>query len=171
MLKQVVQYEDYNGVSRTEELYFNITRMEFIDNIDLEQEIRKIDSMSEGDKRELVPQEIKLILNLVKRLIKMAYGVRSEDGRHFRKNNEVWDDFVDSAAYDAFLEGLFLEPNKALDFMTGILPKDIRDEAMAQARAQGLDVPGEVVEPPAEKDIREMSREELLAAMQRKNES
>ena len=129
MLKQTVTYTDFDDVERTETLYFNITKSELLANLDLKERLEKSANMLKGAERELTPEEINEVVQLVKLFMRLSYGVRSEDGRRFKKNADIWEAFTETAAYDAFFMSLFTETNKAIDFLVGVVPKDLRDAA------------------------------------------
>lgn len=134
MLKQSVSYVDFDDNECMETLYFNLTKTELTDNLDMKDELEKIQQDFTGEpKRNLEEHEIRRILDLVKTFMRLSYGIRSEDGKRFIKTPEIWTEFTQTAAYDAFLFGLFENPANALAFMTGILPKDLRDRALEEA--------------------------------------
>lgn len=126
MLKQTIKYEDFDENVVEETLYFNLSRIELADNLDMRDDLQNIERKFKGETRQLKPEEIKEILDVIKRLIKISYGVRSEDGKRFIKNDQVWEEFTQSAAYDAFLMDLFERPERANDFMIGLVPKQMR---------------------------------------------
>lgn len=135
MLKQELSYEDFDGNIQSETLYFNLTTSELADNMELKDELDKIQESLSGEERALTPDEVRRILNLVKTLMRLSYGVRSEDGKRFKKNpqSEVWDVFTETAAYDAYVTSLFTNPEKAIEFMLGIMPANLREAAEKQA--------------------------------------
>ncbi|QEQ94356.1 hypothetical protein HWC66_gp53 [Gordonia phage Chikenjars] len=139
MLKQSVSYTDFDENDTTETLYFNLTKTELADNLDLEDELKEIqkDFTGQGN-RTLEKHEIRRVLELVKTFMRLSYGVRSSDGKRFIKTDQIWEEFTQTAAYDAFLFSLFQEPEKAFAFMIGILPKDARDAALKAAEKDGI---------------------------------
>lgn len=137
MIKKTITYTDYNDDSVTETFHFHLSKDKLLDNLDLQDEFDALEEMLAGEKRELKREETKRILALVKELIKLSYGVRSEDGKKFRQGDDLYRDFADSAAYDAILFSLFENPEKALEFMAGIMPKDLMEKAREQALAEG----------------------------------
>ncbi|QPL14701.1 hypothetical protein SEA_SCHWARTZ33_56 [Gordonia phage Schwartz33] len=140
MLKQSVRYTDFDDNESIETLYFNLTKTELADNLDIKDELEKLQQDFTGDrKRTLDELEIRRVLELVKKLMRLSYGVRSEDGKRFIKTPAQWDEFTQTAVYDAFLFSLFAEPTKAIAFMTGILPKDLRAAALEAANKDGND--------------------------------
>ena len=134
MIKKTVTYRDFNDREVTEDLYFHAPTNVLLDNLDLEDEFEALGHRLTGDKRELTLKEKRDILGLVKRLISISYGKRSEDGTKFYQGPEVLREFQASAAYDAFLWAIFTNQQGALEFMTGIFPQDLAERA-AQVQA------------------------------------
>ena len=144
VLKQTVHYLDFNDQPQTEDLYFHLTRSDVMENL-LPMlprlEAFQAKAMAAGD-RNLTPEEVLEFLQILKVFIGDSYGIRDEDGKHFRKKINgvnVYDDFRDSAAYDAFLMSLFEDLEKANKFLTGILPKSLLEQ-IAQETANGQNV-------------------------------
>lgn len=135
MLKQTVTYTDFNDEQQTETLHFNVSKTELMEHLDLKDDLDAVaEKLQAKDGSSILsPDEVREILNLVKRFIRISYGVRSADGKRFSKSEDVWSEFEESAAYDAFLFSLFEDPQRAVDFMTGILPKDLREEVEKHA--------------------------------------
>lgn len=189
MIKETISYEDFNGEKQVETLYFHLSKTEVIDHMDLQDRFVALSSSLTED-RELREDEVREILDIVKTMMRLSYGQRSADGRHFRKSEEIWDDFKSTAAYDAYLFSLFENPEKAVGFLLGVLPQDVVEEAKKKTAAAGdlptaspiLDQSDEVVTnvqktqlaPPAyvvedreptDEELRSMGKEELLEAM------
>lgn len=173
MYKQVVTYEDYDDVQQIETLYFNVTQIELTANLDLKDEAEALQQELLGEPRDLTQDELRRLLELIKKIVKLGYGVR-ESSKKFVKNEEVWNDFESSPAYDAFIISLFEDPSRAAAFMTGVLPRSLREAAQAEMNQLELpqfksneDVP---VTPekklPTRAELEAMSKEELAEAMQ-----
>lgn len=147
MLKQTISYEDFDGNTVTEDLYFNITKTELAGEIEKANELEQLQRVFTGPTRELKAEEVMRLLDIIKWLIKLSYGVRSADGKRFIKTEQVWEEFTQTAAYDAFLFGLFQTPEKAVQFMIGVVPKDLRGdiEKQTMARMAELKEQGNVV--------------------------
>ncbi|MBR2248046.1 MAG: hypothetical protein IJ880_13670 [Bacilli bacterium] len=127
MLKKTVKYEDFDGNTREETLYFFISKTELT-----EMELKtpggfanKLESISKSTNGGE-------IMDVFKDIILTAYGEKSEDGRAFiKKKNGVRlaDEFEQSAAFDALFTELITNPDKASAFINGIMPKDLMAEA------------------------------------------
>lgn len=143
MLKHMVTWEGHDGQTTTRTAYFNLTRYEVAHDMELEKlEARFLafqENVVEDDDRDMTPPEIREMLDIFKVLIKHAYGIRSQDGKRFTKNEEVWNEFVETGCFDAFIFDMFKDANRANAFMNGIWPKEIQ-EAAAKVRAERPDL-------------------------------
>lgn len=123
MIKKTVKYEDFNGVERTEDLWFNLTKTE-LNNINFKHH----GTYGEQLKGVVDSKDIRVIKELFDEIIIKAYGIKSEDGRNFRKSPAIIDDFVTSAAYDALMNELLGDESAAAALFIGALPKDMQEE-------------------------------------------
>ncbi len=137
MLKQLITYKNFDDVQVDKVLYFNLSKTELAENnVDLEAELQGIlDRIQQIDKtkEEATTEDIRRLLELVKTFMRLSYGVRSADGERFIKSPEVWTEFTQTAAYDAFLFSLFEDQDRALAFMLGIMPEELREKGKAAA--------------------------------------
>lgn len=123
MYKKKITYTDYNGQERTEDFYFNLSRSELI----------MLESTTPGGyaamlQRIIDSKDQRQLMNEFTNLIKMSYGVKSDDGKHFIKNEEVVNDFLNSAAFDQMFLEFFTEENAASDFANGVLPSSVNND-------------------------------------------
>ena len=137
MLKQLITYKNFDDEKVEKVLYFNVSKTELAENnVDLEAELQgileRIEQISKGEE-EATTADMRRLLELVKTLMRMAYGIRSEDGERFIKSPELWTEFTQTAAYDAFLMSLFENEERAVAFMLGIMPAELREEGKAAA--------------------------------------
>lgn len=136
MLKETITYEDFDGTSVTEDLYFNLTKTEMMDYTSLEKDFedaeKKIKASIAAGTNELTVDEIKMILDIVKKLLEISYGERSTtpEGKikFAKRDGQAFKDWKDTAGYDAFLWWLFEDESRAIRFMISIMPKDVREE-------------------------------------------
>lgn len=127
MIKKTVKYEDFNGVERSEDLYFNLTKTE-LHNMNF----RHYGSYADQLQGIVDSKDIRMVTELFNEIITRAYGVKSEDGRNFRKSQQLVDDFVSSAAYDALMNELLNDESAAAALFIGALPKDLQDEVQKE---------------------------------------
>lgn len=180
MLKRTVTYTDFNDVERTEDLYFNLSRTEAMDFLDLEPRIKAWQEKVGSTPRELSNAEVLEMLAILKEVVAQTYGVRSEDGKKFSKSPEIFRDFKDSAAYDELLWGLMTDPAIAAEFIIGLTPKGLPELSEAQLpptddaevttggelNATQMEVPAWIREDrePTRAEMQKMSKEELQEA-------
>lgn len=117
MLKKTITYTDYNGVERTEDFYFNLSKAEI-----LEMELTVSGGYSEMIQKIIDAQDMPTIISLWKDLVLKAYGVKSADGKRFIKNDEVRDAFAQTEAYSILFMNLSLDADEAAKFVNGIIP-------------------------------------------------
>lgn len=127
MIKKTMTYTDFNGVERTEDLYFNLTKAEV-----MEMEMSIKGGLAEMIQRIIAAQDQPAIIKIFKDLIIRAYGVKSPDGKRFIKNQEVIDEFVQTQAFsDLFME-LATDADKAAEFINGVVPADMAKQIEAE---------------------------------------
>lgn len=124
MLKKTITYTDYNGVERTEDFYFNLTKAEI-----LEMELGTTGGLAEMIQKVIAAQDAPTIIKIFKDLVIKAYGVKSADGKRFVKNDEVRDEFVQSEAYSTIFMELATDAKAGSDFVNGIIPSDMQEAA------------------------------------------
>ena len=139
MLKKTITYEDYDGNTRTEDLYFFISEAEL-----MEIELTTPGGFANKLERITKAQDGAEIMRIFKELILNAYGEKSEDGRSFiKKKNGVRlsEAFEQTEAYNKLYTELLMNPDKASAFVNGIMPKNIMDKVNKmepQAKTTGL---------------------------------
>lgn len=133
MLKRTVNYEDFNGKNVSEDFYFNLTKAEL-----LELELSYESGFAESLQRIIDAKDNKTLVFEFKKLVLLAYGVKSEDGKRFVKSDQLREEFQQTAAYSALFMELAVDANAASAFITGITPKDLLDQAQPQDKPMGL---------------------------------
>lgn len=126
MIKKTITFTDFDDKKVTETHWFNMTRQQMI-----EWEMRTGEGLQEhflrlsrsGNKEELYEAFEDLLLR--------SYGVKSSDGSLHEKSPEISKRFKNSAAYDEFFMNFFENETTAMEFITGIMPKDwVNQEAV-----------------------------------------
>ena len=144
MLKKTITYEDYNGEPRTEDFYFHLRKSDIIElELDvaggLANKLQEIIKSDDGAQ----------IIATFKDIILKAYGVKSDDGRRFIQSEDLRREFSQTEAYSELFMELSTNAKSAAEFVNGILPKGLSEEVKILS----------------EKDVSEMSKEELLAML------
>lgn len=118
MLKKVITYTDYDGLERTEEFRFNLTKAELVD-----MELTTAGTFSETMKRIIAEKDIIRIAKLFKELLLKSYGVKSSDGKRFIKSPELSEAFSQTEAYSDLYIELLSNPEEAAKFFAEVAPK------------------------------------------------
>lgn len=115
MFVHKINYVDFNGEERSETFHFHLSlpevaRLEVELGVPLDEYTKKL--ADEKDNAKLLPFLEKIILT--------SYGVKTEDGRSFRKSDQIRGDFEYSQAYAELFESLLLDQGLAKRFGEGI---------------------------------------------------
>jgi len=128
MFKKKINYTDFNGRSREEDFYFHlslpeVTRLEAdMDGLLIKDYINKLVSNN----------NMKDLLSFLEKVILTSYGVKTNDGRSFKKNEELRSEFENSPAYAEFFEMLLTEEGLAQKFGEEVAEKSKnRDDELA----------------------------------------
>lgn len=126
MLKKTMTYIDYNGIERTEDHFFNLSKAEI-----MEMEMSTTGGLAEMIKRIVAAQDQPAIIKIFKELILKAYGVKSPDGKRFIKSDEISLEFSQTEAYSQLFMELATDADAAAAFVNGIIPADMAKQAAA----------------------------------------
>nr|DAG63260.1 MAG TPA: hypothetical protein [Caudoviricetes sp.] len=118
MLKKTMTYTDYNGVERTEDFYFNLTKAEVA-----EMEMGTSGGLAEMISSIVAAKDGPAILKIFKDLVLKAYGKKTPDGRRFEKSEEISKEFSETEAYSDLYIELATNADAASEFVNGIIPK------------------------------------------------
>lgn len=125
MLNKPVKYTDYNGIEKEVECHFNLTKVEFArlnaKTGGLEKTLQKlIDTNDEAG-----------MLDFFENLILMSYGVKTADGEFVKVDedgNKLAKKFANTLAYEVVLVELLEQEDAAVNFILGIIPKEMADK-------------------------------------------
>ena len=118
MLVKTIEYEDFDGNQRKEDFYFGLTKAELMEmelsvSGGLDAKIKRLSQTLDGPE----------VMKTLKEIISKAYGIKSLDGKRMRKSPEISQEFFETEAYSVLIMELLTDPEKASDFIKGILPK------------------------------------------------
>ena len=117
MLVKTIPYKDFNGKERKETFFFNLEA----------NEITKLELSVPGGFRAMIrklveQQNVPEIAEVFTQVIDASYGIKSEDGKYFRKTPEALFDFKSTRAYNVLFMELVGDPKAAIEFFKGIIP-------------------------------------------------
>ena len=120
MIKKTINYVDYNGNERTEDHYFNLSKSEI-----MKMEMSVAGGFAEMIQRVVAAQDQTAIMKIFEDLIHKSYGVKTPDGKGFRKTAADLEAFVSTPAYDELFMELATNADAAANFVNGIIPADM----------------------------------------------
>ena len=123
MYKKTITYTDYNDVEQTEDFYFNLNKAEL-----MRIQLQNNGTLQAKLERLINTRETSEIAQIFQDIIDMSYGVKSDDGKRFIKNQEVLDAFKQTEAYSELYVELTTNTDAAVEFITGIIPAKIAEQ-------------------------------------------
>lgn len=124
MYKKTITYTDFNGVERTEDFYFHFTKAELMD-----MQLSTDGGLLDVVKKIIMSKDTPELIKMFKQIIINAYGIKSDDGKRFKKSDEIREDFLSSEAYSQIYMELATDADEASRFINGILPEDLANQA------------------------------------------
>lgn len=127
MFKKTLTYTDYNGVERTEDLYFHLSEAEI-----LELELSINGGFSALMQKIVNSKDVPSLVANFKDLVLRSYGEKSDDGRRFKKTKEIKEAFAQTEAYSIIFMELAMDDVAASDFIKKIIPVNMAKELAKQ---------------------------------------
>lgn len=122
MLKKTIKYTDFDGEERTEDFYFNLTKAEI-----MEMNLTTYGGLDKMIEKIIAAKDTPKIVNLFKDLVLRSYGIKSDDGKRFIKNDKIREEFTQTEAYSELFMELATDEEAAINFVNGIVPKELSD--------------------------------------------
>ena len=123
MIVYTETYTDYDGNQRTEDFRFHFNQAEL-----MEMEMSTEGGFSARVQRIINANSQTELFQVMKTFVLDAYGVKSEDGRRFRKNEEIRQEFLESPVYSKIFMRLTTGANaaeEAAKFINGVTPDEM----------------------------------------------
>lgn len=128
MLKKTITYTDYDGLERTEEFRFNLTKAELMD-----MELTTVGTFSKLMQKIIDEKDMVRLAKYFKELILKSYGVKSDDGKRFIKSPELSEAFSQTEAYSELYMELLGNSEYAAKFIKQVMPKDLDQNEVVPA--------------------------------------
>jgi hypothetical protein len=123
MLKKTIEYVDFDGTTRKEDFYFNLTQSEIA-----AMELSTKGGLVEKINRIVAEQDGEQIINFFRDFILKSYGEKSPDGKHFQKSEELSKKFSWTMAYDQLFMELCTNADRAAAFVNAVVPATVAEE-------------------------------------------
>ena len=118
MIIETLEYKNFKGIKVKRDLYFNLTKPEFVD-LQVSED-GGFDTLLEKISNEKNTTEI---VRIFKKILLAAYGELSGDGETFLKTPEITKRFECSAAFEALYMSFIADSSRAAEFCNQLTPK------------------------------------------------
>lgn len=125
MYTKQIPYKDFKNNPRTEPVHFNLTEREVFKLLVEFKIIFEWHESIKGPERALESEEVVEFYSAFEDVLLAAWGVPSDDGRHFRKGGRY--DFEESALFNAAMVHFVEDPREANKLIEGIMPKGLEE--------------------------------------------
>jgi hypothetical protein len=160
MIKITVKYDNLDDEEVTRDLYFHMS-------------MRQLTELEVGSNGGLYARLLALVqsenkgqmLQLFEEIVGLAYGERQDNNPDdFLKNKAVTERFLSSLAYDALFSKLVSDETEMINFINGLVPKELMAQVEAQGGADAVLAKAGNVELPAEDTGPKLLTDEELKA-------
>lgn len=123
MLKKTITYTDYDGMERTEDFWFNLSKTE----------LTKLDAELPGGvlgvlRKIIDKKDRKALVDFIETLILRSYGEKTLDGKRFVKTPEMAEEFMQTPAYDELFMSILSDTDSQTNFINGVIPQSMAKE-------------------------------------------
>lgn len=123
MLKKTITYTDYDGMERTEDFWFNLSKTE----------LTKLDAELPGGvlgvlRKIIDKKDRKALVDFIETLILRSYGEKTLDGKRFVKTPDMAEEFMQTPAYDELFMSILSDTDSQTSFINGIIPQSMAKE-------------------------------------------
>ena len=123
MLKKTITYTDYDGMERTEDFWFNLSKTE----------LTKLDAELPGGvlgvlRKIIDKKDRKALVDFIETLILRSYGEKTLDGKRFVKTPEMAEEFMQTPAYDELFMSILSDTDNQTSFINGVIPQSMAKE-------------------------------------------
>lgn len=123
MLKNTITYTDYDGMERTEDFWFNLSKTE----------LTKLDAELPGGvlgvlRKIIDKKDRKALVDFIETLILRSYGEKTLDGKRFVKTPEMAEEFMQTPAYDELFMRILSDTDSQTSFINGVIPQSMAKE-------------------------------------------
>lgn len=129
MFKKEVTYKDYDGVEKTDILYFHLNKFEW-----LELEAYTKGGLIENLQHALENGNIKKTIDILKKIILRSYGEKDPETGVFMKGDEIAIRFSYTEAFSELFHELAYDEKASREFFLGLIPQELRAEAEAEMK-------------------------------------
>jgi hypothetical protein len=129
MLKKTINHNDYDGNPTTTVAYFHLNKFEW-----LELEAYTKGGLIENLEQALETNNTKKTIDILKKLILRAYGIKNPETGEFEKSDDIAIRFSRTEAFSELFYELAYNEDKSKEFFLGLIPPEVRTKAEAKLK-------------------------------------
>lgn len=122
MLEKKIKFTDFLGNEREETWYFNLSDAELT-----EWELSTAGGLTKKIEQISETQDVPKLIELYKDVILKTVGKLDADGRRFRKNDEIRQEFQETGAYSELYMELATQEGAGAAFINGLVSDKLRE--------------------------------------------
>lgn len=131
MLRKDITFTNFNDEQVTKTFFFHLSKADLI-----RMEVEMPGGLSGYLTQIVEAQNDQALMSVMEKLILDSYGIKSEDGMRFIKNQDVRDAFQQTNAYSELLMELCTDEDAANQFVQGIVPHNLKSDLARIAAKQ-----------------------------------
>lgn len=131
MLKKQITFKDYDGNDTTTTLYFHLNKFEW-----LELETYTKGGLIENLHHAIETGNAKKTIDILKKIILRAYGEKNDETGAFEKSDDIAIRFSRTDAFSELFYELAYDEEKSKEFFLGLIPPELREDALKKMNAQ-----------------------------------
>jgi hypothetical protein len=124
MLKKTIRYTNFNEEEKELVAYFHLGKADLT-------RIAADASFLEEMEAAFKSKDTKVMLAKIEHMVRLSYGIRSEDSERFIRTPEIQESFIQSAAYEEFVVSLLTEEGAMINFFKSVFPAKAIKEIQA----------------------------------------
>lgn len=134
MIKKTVIVEDIfeEQPDREETFYFNLTKSELVQATDILPMVNDLQDRFTSPEG-VTEKDLRDVTALIRDFIVRSYGVR--EGNRFIKTEQIREEFNGSPEFEAVLWDIMKDEASVAEFLIGLVPASLREEANKEAEA------------------------------------
>lgn len=134
MIKKTVIVEDIfeEQPDREETFYFNLTKSELVQATDILPMVNDLQDRFTSPEG-VTEKDLRDVTALIRDFIVRSYGIR--EGNRFIKTEQIREEFNGSPEFEAVLWDIMKDEASVAEFLIGLVPASLREEANKEAEA------------------------------------
>lgn len=129
MIKKLINFTNYDGKPTSQMCYFHLNKFEW-----LELETYTKGGLVENLESALETGNMKKVIDLLKKILLRSYGEKNPETGVFEKDDDRAIRFSRTEAFSELFYELAYDEIKSRDFFLGLIPPEVREQALTKLK-------------------------------------